>query len=108
MWRDRETRIKLNTTKTVLFERAVEYLEHKVSEEGISMVPDYVSQILEWPVPENVTELQRALGFQNREDTPKGGHMWKGGGVTQIEGNCWSSEVGPEGDPGAPGNSTRD
>jgi len=29
------------------------------------MVPDYVSRILEWPVPEHVTELRRAIGFLN-------------------------------------------
>ena len=63
--RHRETGIKLNPGKTVLFEREVEYLGHRVSQEGISMVPDYVSRILEWPVPENVTELRSAIRFLN-------------------------------------------
>lgn len=43
----------------------MEFLGHRVSEEGISMAPEYVTRILEWPVPENVTELCRAVGFLN-------------------------------------------
>lgn len=45
----REAGIKLNPTK-----KEVEFLGHRVSDEGISMVPEYVSRILEWPTPHNV------------------------------------------------------
>ena len=63
--RHREAGIKLNPTKTVLFEKEVEFLGHRVSEKGISMVPEYVDRILQWPRPTNVVELRRAIGFLN-------------------------------------------
>ena len=53
----------MNPTKTILFEKEVEFFGHRVSEEGVFMVPEYVFRILEWPIPENVTNLYRAVGF---------------------------------------------
>ena len=61
----REAGIKLNPTKTNLFEKEVEFFGHRVSEEGAFMVPEYVSRILEWPIPENVTNLCWAVDFLN-------------------------------------------
>ena len=58
-----EAGIKLNAQKTKLLMEKVTYLGHEVSKEGISMVPEYVERILDWPVPTTPKELSRALGF---------------------------------------------
>ena len=55
--------IKLNPSKTMLFEREVTYLGHQVTKTGIKMVPEYIQRILDWPQPKTVKELKSLLGF---------------------------------------------
>ena len=55
--------IVLNASKTFLFQRQVEYLGHLVSQEGIKLIPSYVSKIVEWPLPSTGKELSAFLGF---------------------------------------------
>ena len=58
-----EAGIKLRGAKTKLFQPDAEYLGFKVSEEGISMNPEYLERILQWPEPVDVKSLQTALGY---------------------------------------------
>ena len=43
--------IKIQPCKTMLFRTEMEYLGHRVSPQGVEMVPDYVNKIQEWSVP---------------------------------------------------------
>src|SRR5271154_7105841 len=55
----------LKPEKCEFSQKRVKYLGSILSEKGISMDPDKVKAILEWPTPENVTEVQSFLGFAN-------------------------------------------
>ena len=57
------TRIKKQLCKTKLFQSEVEYLGHRVSKEGFSMIPEYVQKIKEWPIPKMGKEVTMFLGF---------------------------------------------
>ena len=61
----REARIKLNASKTHLFQEEVEYLGHLVNAEGVKLIPSYVQKIVEWPLPQTGKELSAFLGFTN-------------------------------------------
>ena len=45
--------IKIQPCKSKLFQSEVEYLGHKISKEGVEMIPEYVLQVTNWPVPTN-------------------------------------------------------
>ena len=55
--------IKIQTCKTKLFQSKVEYLGHKISKGGISMILEYVQKITDWPVPKTRKEVAMFLGF---------------------------------------------
>ena len=55
--------MKLNLKKCHFFQQEIEYLGHLISPKGIAMIPQYVQKIIDWPLPENGTELARFLGF---------------------------------------------
>ena len=55
--------IKIQSCKTKLFQSEVEYLGHKISKGGVSMIPEYVQRIKDWPVPKSGKELTTFLGF---------------------------------------------
>ena len=59
----KEAGIRLNPEKTHLLQTKVEYLGYQLSEEGISMVPSYVQQILNWPSPKTGKECASVIGF---------------------------------------------
>ena len=40
--------IKIQSCKTKLFQSEVEYLGHKISKGGVSMIPEYVKRIKDW------------------------------------------------------------
>ena len=61
--RFRAANLKLNPKKCELFRRKVVYLEHIVTEEGISTEPSKVEAVTAWPVPENKRELRGFLGL---------------------------------------------
>lgn len=54
--------LKVKPKKCRLFTRQAEFLGHIVSEAGMSVMPDKVSAIKDWPVPETVSELRSFLG----------------------------------------------
>ena len=41
----------------------MEYLGHLISREGVSIDPNKIKAIQNWPQPQNVTQLRRFLGF---------------------------------------------
>ena len=43
--------IKIQPCKAKLFQSNVAYLEHKISKGGVSMIPEYVQKIEDWPIP---------------------------------------------------------
>ena len=55
--------IKIQPCKTKLFQDTVEYLRHKVSAQGVEMIPDYVERIKNWPVSTTCKEAATFLGF---------------------------------------------
>ena len=55
--------LKLKPSKCHIFQQKVKYLGHVVSDAGVSTDPDKIAAVQEWPVPENLTELQSFLGF---------------------------------------------
>ena len=57
------TGIKIQQYKTKLFQSEVEYLGHKISKGGVSMIPGYVQKIKDWPVPKSGKEVATFLGF---------------------------------------------
>ena len=61
----REAGIKLNASKTHLFQEEVEYLGHVVNADGVKLIPSYVQKIVEWPLPQTGKELSAFLGFTN-------------------------------------------
>ena len=55
--------IKIQLCKTKLFQSEVEYLEQRISKEGVSMKPEYMQKIKDWPVPKTAKEVATFLGF---------------------------------------------
>ena len=51
------TGIKIQPCKTKLFQSKVKYLGHKISKGGVSMIPEYVQKIKDWPVQKEVSTL---------------------------------------------------
>ena len=57
------TGIKIQPRKTKLFQSEVEYLGYKISKRAISMIPEYVQKIKDWPVLKTGKEVATFLGF---------------------------------------------
>ena len=58
-----EAGLKLSPKKCCFFQRELKCLGHVVSEEGIACNPSKTVAVSSWPVPANVKDLQRFLGF---------------------------------------------
>ena len=57
------TVMKIQSCKTKLFQIEMEYLGHKISKVGVSMIPENVPKIKDWPVPKTGKEVATFLGF---------------------------------------------
>ena len=57
--------LHLKLSKCKFFKKKVEYLGHIVSENGIETNPKKIKDIINWPVPDTVTQLRSFLGFCN-------------------------------------------
>ena len=55
--------IKIQPCKTKLFQSEVEYLGHKISKGGVSMILKLVQKIKDWPIPKTGKEVATFLGF---------------------------------------------
>ena len=58
-----EAGLKLSPEKCKLFQDKIKYLGHIVSAEGIATDPEKIRCVQEWPVPQNIGQLQSFLGF---------------------------------------------
>ena len=61
--RFRQYQLKLKPKKCVLFQKEVEFLGRKVSQDGLEIGKGYLEPVVEWPVPQNTKEVERFLGF---------------------------------------------
>ena len=55
--------LKLNLKKCDICTSDVEYLGHRVTDQGIRMLDSYIERIENWPVPETGKDVQKFLGF---------------------------------------------
>ena len=58
-----DANLKLNPQKCTFFQKKVSFLGHLVSESGISVDPEKVKSVQNWPVPETVTEARSFVGL---------------------------------------------
>ena len=63
--RFRQHNLKLKPKKCILFQREVKFLGKIVSGNGISVNPDNVSAVANWPVPKSTKDVEKFLGFIN-------------------------------------------
>ena len=59
----RAAHLKLKPTKCDLFIQQINYLGHVISKEEVSIDPDKIKAVTEWPQPTTVTEVRSFLGF---------------------------------------------
>jgi transposase InsO family protein len=59
----RKAGLKLKPNKCKFMRRSVDFLGHVVSADGIRADPGKISAVLDWPVPNNLTELRAYLGL---------------------------------------------
>src|SRR5467141_429855 len=59
----RNANLKLKPSKVKLFQKEIHFLGHKVSEEGISMDPEKIDEVVNWAVPKNLHEVRQFLGL---------------------------------------------
>ena len=50
-------------SKCDFYNDKIQYLGHVISEEGISVDPDKIKSIIDWPVPKDVTDVQSLMGI---------------------------------------------
>ena len=55
--------LKLKPSKCHLFQRETKYLGHIISQDGIKTDPSKIEVLQNWPVPENIKDVRRFLGF---------------------------------------------
>ena len=54
--------LKLGPEKCELFRRSVKFLGHKISKNGIHVLPDYIEVITQWPLPKTRKAVRQFLG----------------------------------------------
>ena len=55
--------LKFKARKCRFFRQEVEFLGKKVSGDGITISPDKLEAVKEWPIPQNSKQLLSSLGF---------------------------------------------
>jgi hypothetical protein len=50
-------------SKCEFYQDKVQYLGHVISGEGISVDPEKVKEILDWPVPKDVSDVRSFMGI---------------------------------------------
>ena len=55
--------LKVKPSKCFLFKEEIAYLGHMVSAQGISTDPKKTEAIQDYPVPQNIQEVRRFVGF---------------------------------------------
>jgi hypothetical protein len=59
----KQSNVELNSKKCRFCQKRVTYIEHVISEDGVSTGPEKPKAVSEWPVPKNVTEARSYLGL---------------------------------------------
>ena len=59
----REHQLYAKLSKCDFYRDRLQYLGHIISEEGISIDPNKIESIKNWPTPKNVTEVRSFMGF---------------------------------------------
>ena len=59
----RNANLQLSTKKCHLFQKEVKYLGHLVSENGVTVDPDKIRAVQEWPQPKDKHEIRSFLGL---------------------------------------------
>ena len=59
----REQQMFAKFIKCDFFKDIIQYLRHVVSKYGISVDPDKIKVITEWPVPKNLTDIISFMGI---------------------------------------------
>ncbi|XP_024030884.1 uncharacterized protein LOC112094397 [Morus notabilis] len=62
-WRKEEGRFVLNLKKCLFFRDSVEYLGHRISQEGVATDPGKIRDMVEWPIPTTVKGVRGFLGL---------------------------------------------
>ena len=60
-----ENKLYCKLSKCTFFAKSIPFLGHVISAEGVSMDPEKVRCVQEWPVPTSVVEIQSFLGLAN-------------------------------------------
>ena len=63
--RIREHNLKLKPKKCCLFQQEVPFLGKVASWQGLSVDPEKIKAVVDWPVPENSRDVESFLGFVN-------------------------------------------
>ena len=61
----RSQRLYAKLSKCSFFERQVEFLGHTIGADGLSVSPDKIAAVRDWPRPKNVREVRSFLGLAN-------------------------------------------
>ena len=88
--------IKVQSCKTKFFQSEVEYLGHKISKGGVSMIPEYMQKIKDWPVPKSGKEVATFLGFARHYHTliPQYSALTNRlNGIKKAEKFLWNKEI---------------
>lgn len=59
----RENKFYAKLSKCTFVQQKLEYLAHIISDKGVATDPEKTKAMLEWPVPQNVTELRFFWGL---------------------------------------------
>ena len=59
----REHQLYAKLSKCDFYRDRIQYLGHIILEEGISMDPENIEAIMNWPTPRNVTDVRYFMGF---------------------------------------------
>ena len=57
--------IKIKVNKCEFFKNKVTFLGHVIGTQGVEKSPEYIEKIINFPKPENVTQLRQFLGIVN-------------------------------------------
>ena len=58
-----KARLKLKPSKCKILQKRVAFLGHVVSDEGLATDPEKIAAVIDWPRPENQTEVRSFLGL---------------------------------------------
>ena len=61
----REHKLLAKLSECGFYKKTIHYLGHIISEEGISVDPEKIEAIMNWPTPRNVTNVRSFMGLDS-------------------------------------------